>query len=432
MLLAIAFLAGLLVLNALFAMSELAMMTSRQSRLQQSAAQGSRGAAAALALAREPTRFLSTVQVGMTLVSILAGAFGEKAISTRMQQWVARIPALEPYSDIIALIIVVALIAYFSLVFGELVPKRLALAHPEAIASAISRPLNLLAAAAAAPVSVLMLSTDAVLKALRIKPPEGDDVSEEDVRSLVARAATTGVFTPLEHALFKRMFRVGDLTVRDLMVPRSEIVWIDEGRPIEEVRMLVATNAYSHFPVCRGSLDQVSGVVHIKELIARGLLAAREFNVPDAARRPLFVPGAMPALNLLDIFKSTRTHVALVVDEHGRTQGLITLNDVVSSLVGDISRRGQKRAPAATRRDDGSWLIDGRMPLHEMIAALGMTQGTDMPDVRTTAGLVTAVLGHVPREGEYAQWQGYRFEVVDMDGARVDKVLARAQQPPAA
>ncbi len=427
MLSAIAVLAVLLFLNAIFAMSELAMMTARPSRLQQSAARGSRGAAAALALAREPTRFLSTVQMGMTLIGILAGAYGERAISTRVQQQIARIPAVEPYSDAIALIFVVALIAYFSLVLGELVPKRLALAHPEAIASTISRPLNLLSVAAATPVRVLMLSTDAVLRVMRVRPRGGDDVSQEDVRSLVARAATTGVFSPLEHALFKRMFRVGDLTVGDLMVPRSEIVWIDEGAGPEQVRALVAASPFSHFPVCRGGLGRLVGVIHIRDLIAAG----RELRLSEGARQPLFVPETMPALNLLDLFKGTRTHVALVVDEHGATQGLITLNDVVSALVGDIGRRGEEPAPAATRREDGSWLIDGRLPLHEMVAALGIPPGTDLPDVRTTAGLVTAVLGHIPREGEHADWRGYRLEVVDMDGTRVDKVLALKQQPPA-
>lgn len=222
MLIPVLILAFLLVLNGVFAMSELAVMTSRQSRLQQAARAGSKGAAMALTLAREPTRFLSTVQVGITLIGVLAGAFGEQALSGEVEPIIARVPALAPYADTIALVVVVLLITYFSLVVGELVPKRIAIAHPEAVAGTIARPLNALSRMAAWPVKVLTVSTEAVLKVLRVKPRANDDVSEDDVRSLVARAASTGIFTPQEHRLFQRIMRVGDLTVHDLMVSRQE------------------------------------------------------------------------------------------------------------------------------------------------------------------------------------------------------------------
>lgn len=426
MLIAIAILALLLLLNGIFAMSELAMMTARQSRLQQAAAAGSKGAAAALALAREPTRFLSTVQVGITLIGILAGAFGEKAISTRVEGWVSRVPALEPYSDTIALVIVVLSITYFSLVLGELVPKRLALAFPELIATTIARPLTLISVVGAWPVWVLTVSTEAVLTLLRIKPRKGDDVSQEDVQSLVARAASTGVFTPQEHALFQRTMRVGDLTVHDLMVPRSEIVWIEEATRPDALRVLIGTSPYSHFPVCQGSLDKLVGVVHIKDLIAYGLLAGAEFNVTTVAHRPLFVPESMPALKLLDQFTSSKVHIAFVVDEHGGTLGLLTLNDVVGALVGDMSRRGEQPAPHATRREDGSWLLDGRLRVDEAASTLGLPAAfaDNRPDVSTVAGLVLAQLGHIPVEGEHIEWHGWRIEVVDMDGTRIDQLLA--------
>ncbi len=416
----------LLVLNGILAMAELAMMTSRQSRLQQAAASGSRGAAMALTLTREPTPFLSTVQVGITLIGILAGAFGENAISGRLQERVAKVPILADYSDQIALAIVVLTITYFSLVVGELVPKRLALAYPEAIATLISRPLNLLSKIAAWPVRLLTLSTEGLLKILRVKPRQGDDVSEDDVKSLVARATSTGVFSPMEHKLFQRIFRVGDLTVESLMVPRADIVWIEEDESIAAVRVVVGTSPYSHFPICRGSIDRLVGVVHIKDLIAYGLLAGSNFKVTAVAHKPLFVPETMPALRLLDMFQKSRNHVAFVVDEYGATRGLITMNDVLSAVVGDVARRSEEPAPTAVRRADGSWLLDGSLPLHEMVVTLNIPPHAEaeLPNVNTVAGLVLAQLGRIPVAGDRAVWHGFTMEVVDMDGSRIDKVMA--------
>lgn len=416
----------LLVLNGILAMAELAMMTSRQSRLQQAAASGSRGAAMALTLTREPTRFLSTVQVGITLIGILAGAFGENAISGRLQERIAKVPILADYSDQIALAIVVLTITYFSLVVGELVPKRLALAYPEAIATLISRPLNFLSKIAAWPVRLLTLSTEGLLKIFRVKPRQGDDVSEDDVKSLVARATSTGVFSPMEHRLFQRIFRVGDLTVESLMVPRADIVWIEEDESIDAVRVVVGTSPYSHFPICRGSIDRLVGVVHIKDLIAYGLLAGSSFKVTAVAHKPLFVPETMPALRLLDMFQKSRNHVAFVVDEYGATRGLITMNDVLSAVVGDVARRSEEPAPTAVRRADGSWLLDGSLPLHEMVVTLNIPPHAEaeLPNVNTVAGLVLAQLGRIPVAGDRAEWHGFTMEVVDMDGSRIDKVMA--------
>lgn len=426
MALALLILFVLLLCNGVFAMAELAVMTSRQSRLQQAASRGSRRAAAALVLAREPTRFLSTVQVAITLIGILAGAFGENALSGRVQEWVARIPILEPYSDKVALVIVVLALTYFSLVVGELVPKRLALAYPEAIASLISRPLSVLSLVTAWPVRVLTYSTDTILRLFRVRTRTGDDVSEDDVKALVARAASTGIFDPLEHKLFQRVFRVGDLTVASLMVPRADMIWIDENDPIDAVRVLVGTSPHSHFPVCRGTLDKLVGVVHIKDLIAYGLLAGENFKVTAVAQKPLFVPETMPALRLLDQFQRTKTHIAFIVDEYGGTQGLITLNDVVRAVVGDIARRSEEPQPGAVRRADGSWLLDGSLPLHEMVVSLNLAPEVEaeLPDVNTVAGLVLAQLGHIPVAAERCTWQGFTLEVMDMDGTRIDKVLA--------
>jgi putative hemolysin len=425
MVISILILAVLLILNGVFAMSELAMMTSRQSRLQQSAKAGSRGAAAAVALAREPTRFLSTVQVGITLIGILAGAFGENAFSGKLEPLVSRVPGLEPYADTIALALVVLLITYFSLVVGELVPKRIALAYPEMIASTISRPLNVLSIITAWPVKILTVSTEVLLKILRIKPQGGDDVSEDDVKALISRAATTGIFTLQELKLFQQTMRAGDLVVRDLMVSRADIIWIEEDEPIDAVRVLVGTSPHSHFPICRGNIDNLVGVVHVKDLIAYGLIAGKDFKVAVVAKKPLFVPEKMPALRLLDQFQSTQNHIAFVVDEFGGTLGMLTFNDVTRAIVGDVSRKGATSTPTLTRRSEREWLVDGRLPLHELVVGLELSPEVEstLPDVSTVTGLVTTVLGHIPREGESLKWQGLAIEVIDMDGPRVDKLL---------
>lgn len=425
---AIAFLliAALILINSLFAMAELAMMTSRRARLEQAASAGSRGSTLALSLARQPTKFLSTVQVGITLIGILAGAIAEDRISERMRDLLrATWPVLAPYADSIALVIVVLALTYVSLVFGELVPKRIALAYPESIAAIIARPLSILSIVAAVPIRVLTASTEAVLRVLRVCPREGEDISEQDVRALVASAASTGVFTPQQHGLFKRLFSLGELTVHDLMVPRARIAWIDESATIDRVRVVLGTSPHSHFPICRGGLDQLVGVVHVRDLIAHGLMNRDDFRVAEVARKPLFVPDTLPALSLLDRFKEDRTHVAFVVDEFGGTHGLITLNDLLAALLGDLGPRALASSPAAIRRQDGSWLVDGRMPIHELVLLLELPPEAERPDVSTAAGLITSLLGHIPHEGESAEWLSHVIEVVDMDGPRIDKLLVR-------
>lgn len=424
-------LAALLLVNAIFAASELSVMTSRPSRLQAMASRGSTGARRAMQLAREPTRFLSTVQVGITLIAIFSGAYAERAFTEHVQTWLADYPQLQAYSRPLSLAIVVLLLTYVSLVFGELVPKRIALAYPESVASFIASPVLFLSRLGAAPVRVLSWSTDAMLALLRVRS-RGDDVSEEDVRALVARAASTGVFDPLEHALFERAMRMGDLTARSLMVPRGQITWIDESMPAEDVRVVIGTAPFSHFPVCAGSIDRLVGVVHVKDLIAYGLLAGADFKVASVMQAPIYVPETMPALKLLELLQRSRTRIAFVVDEHGGLEGLVTANDLVQAVVGDLSRGTEEEHPRATRREDGSWLIDGRLPLPELLATLGLPDDAadELPDIATAAGLVTALIGDLPTTGERTQWKGWRFEVVDLDGRRVDKLLLTPEPDP--
>jgi putative hemolysin len=334
MLVAILVLLALLVVNGILAMSELAIMTSRTSRLERDARRGSKGAAAALALSREPTRFLSTVQVGITLIGILAGAFGEKAIASTLREWIALNPTLAPYAGEIALAIVVILITYFSLVLGELVPKRIAMAYPEGSASIIAPPLRVLSTLTAIPVRLLSASTEMILKALGVRQ-RGNDVSEEDVKAVVDRAATSGAIEPAEHQLFQRALAIGDRKAKALMVPRSDVVWIDESMSIDDMRVLLGTSPYSHFPICRERFDDLVGVVHIKDLIAYGLLGGTQFPVATVAQPPVFVPDTAPALRILETFQRERTHIVFVVDEYGSLEGIVTLNDDSQALANE-------------------------------------------------------------------------------------------------
>ncbi len=429
MLTAVLVLVVLLLLNGIFAMSELALMTSRPSRLAERAARGDRGAAAAVKLAENPTRFLSTVQIGITLIGILAGAYGEKAISGHVQALIARSPALAAHSDTIALVIVVLTITYFSLVMGELVPKRLALAFPERMSSLIAPALLVLSKLAVLPATMLTWSTETVLRVMRIKTGTGDDVSEEDLTSLMSRAASMGVLTEQEHALVRRTMQTDDLTASDLMTPRQEIVWLDENTTKDEVRSRISSSPHNQFPVCRESVDKVIGFVSVKTLITRGYLDGSQdavFPLGKLASKPLFVPDTCPALVLLERFREADRSVAIVVDEYGGTSGLVTVTDVVRSIVGDLSRADVMARPQAQKREDGSWLIDGRMPVDDVVQTLGINETAvgAVPEARTMAGVITALLGHIPIQSESVPWAGWRFEVVDMDGTRVDQVLA--------
>lgn len=429
MLIPVLVVALLLALNAVFAMSELALMTSSQSRLAERAGRGDRGAKAALKLASQPTRFLSTVQVGITLIGILAGAYGEKAISVHIASRLAQVPGLEEHGDLAATVLVVCVITYFSLVLGELVPKRLALAFPETMSSTIARPLSVLSRVMAAPAWFLTKSTEAVLALLRVSKDAGPGLSEADVKALVSRAASLGVLTPQEHDLLQRTMRADDLHASDLMVPRQDMVWLPVDAEREVVRDLIVGARFGHYPVCRGGVDEVVGVVSLRDMIAGGLLHGSEWKLGRLVTKPLFIPETCPALLLLGRFRETDSHLAVVVDEYGGISGLLTVGDVVRAIVGDMSKSDLLLRPGVVQRPDGSWLIDGRLPVADLVRVLGVAEESleEIPQARTAAGVVIAVLGSIPNESEGAVWEGWRLEVVDMDGARIDKLLATRQ-----
>ena len=433
MIVTLSILAALIALHAFVAACELAVMTSRPARLQAMADRGNRGAKHALMLSKDSARLLSTVHLIMTMTAIVEGAYGERELAHHLEGWLHDFPALAKHSETISFVVVITTLSYLLLVVGELVPKQVGIAYPERVATMTAPVLWWLSRLAGIPVRILAASTDGLTKLLGIRP-RGEDVSEEDVKAMVAQGTSTGVFDPIEQGIFERALRVGDMTARSLMVHRGQITWIDESMPAEDVRVVIGTAPFSHFPVCRGSIDRLLGVVHVKDLIAYGLLAGADFKVSAVMQEPIYVPETMPALKLLDLFQRSRTRIAFVVDEHGGLEGLVTANDLVQAIVGDLSRAGEEELPGAVQRDDGSWLVDGRMPTPELLQTLRLSPDAvdDLPDVATAAGLFTVLLGELPKTGDRVDWQGWRLEVVDLDGTRLDKLLVSPVPPAAA
>jgi len=414
----------LIVVNGIFVMAEMAVVSSRKPRLHQLANEQSRGAQAALELATSPDRFLATTQIGITLIAILTGALGERTLTERLSSRLEQIPRFDGYHETIAFAIVVALITYFSLVVGELLPKRLALANPESIASAIAGPMNVISRLCAPAVHLINGSTQLLMKALRFRLPEGSPVTEEEIKVMMEQGTEAGVFEETEHDIVKSIFKLGDRGVNALMRPRRDVVWLNLDDPFEENQRKLASSLYSRFPVAQGTLDNVVGIVHTKELLTR-CLAGSKIDFKEKLRPPLFVPEGLPALRLLEMFKKSRTHLALVVDEYGGVEGLVTLNDVMEDIVGDVASVDMPEEQQVHQRPDGSWLVDGKVQIDDLkellnVSNLGEDESTGY---QTLGGLVMMHVGRVPVTGDVFEAVGYRFEVVDMDGKRVDKVL---------
>jgi putative hemolysin len=419
---AIAVLALLIVLNGLLAMSELSIVASRRSRLQERAEAGHAGAAAAVALVDEPNRFLSTVQIGITLIGILAGALGGASLAGPLADWLdGALP--RTYGEVLSVAAVAIIITYFSLVAGELAPKRVALHHPEAIASAVARPMSAVARVTSPAVWVLSVSTNFVLRVLRVRPSGEPGVSEEEIRMLVSQAREAGIMTSAEQDMVTGVFELGDRHVSEIMTPRPRVVWIDVDDTQKEALQRAAGSGFSTFPVCRESLDDVIGVVSVKDLWA----ATVGGETPDilAHTRPAhFLPESMSVLAALEAFKNAPSHAALVVDEYGGTEGLVTLSDVLEELVGEIGPFTPIDEPRIQQRADGSWLVDGLVMFDDFLEAFSLHEPPEYThEYQTVAGFVLAQLGRVPDAADTFDYANIRVEVIDMDGPRVDKVL---------
>ena len=416
----------LIVLAGVFAMAEIALVSVRKPRLQQWADQGNTSAQVALDLANKPETFLATVQMGMTLVGIFAGAFGERTLSLRIESYLNGIPRLAPYGHAISLVTVVGAVTYVTLIIGELVPKQIALHSPERFASALAKPMMALSRVGAPIVTILNASASVVLRAFRIRPSEEPLVTEEEIKVIMEQGAEAGLIEESEHETVRRLFRLSDRAVMALMKPRHDIVWLDVDAPTEQTMKQVVASSHSRFPVARGSLDNVVGMVKEKDLLAC-CMSGRPLNLTDAAQPPLFVPGAIPAFRLLEMFKKSRTHVALVVDEYGDVEGLVTINDFFEDLVGEVASADTPQERHAVQRPDGSWLIDGKMPVHDFkeLLNLGKLPGEERGSYLTLGGFVMMQIGRIPVATDSFEAAGLRFEVVDMDGKRVDKVLVQ-------
>lgn len=414
----------LILANGLFALTEMSIVSSRKSRLENMAAAGSKGAKSALKLAEEPTPLLSAVQIGITLIGILTGAFGGARLSSYLASFLKEIPFLAASSDAISLAIVVGIITYLSLIVGELVPKKLALNNPEPLAAAVARPMTAFVRVNRPLVHLLSLSTAMVMKLLGAKPPEEPPVTEEEVRVLIGQGAQHGVFEKAEREMVEKIFILGDMRVGALMTPRTQIKWLDlEDNDQYNLRIIRSTN-HLFFPVARGSLDDIVGVIYSNEVLAN-YIPGKPLQLEEAARQPLFIPKNTPALKVLEKFKETGIYVALVVDEYGGMSGLISLYDIAEHIVGDMPYLGEDEDPDVIARDDGSWLVDGMLSAEELKELLDVDHfpSEERGYFQTLGGFIVSYLGRIPSTGEKFEWSGYQFEIVDMDKARVDKVL---------
>lgn len=421
----------LLLANGVFAMAEIAMVSARKPRLRRLAEQGSSRAKIAVDLAESPNRFLSTVQIGISLVGIFAGAYGGKTLTAEIAAPLRSLPFAGAYAEQIAFVIVVACITYFSLVVGELVPKRIGLNDPDGIAMFMARPMHWLSHAAGPLVTFLSFSTDQLVHALGFGPRKEAAVSEEEVRVLMQEGVRAGAFNKVESQIVHSALELDQLPVHEIMTPRPKVIWLNEADRHEQIWHKIVVSNHSHFPVYRENRDHVVGIVSVKAIYAN-LAAGAGVQLKNLVTPPLIVPESQTVLQLVEVFKQSGKHIALVTDEFGGIVGLVTLNDVMEAIVGEFPTQGERAKPEAKKREDGSWLIDAMIDIDALAAALpGFDFGSDAySQYQTLAGYVVKRLGHIPKEGETFEDQGYVFEVLDMDRHRVDKVLVMPIKSP--
>ncbi len=416
----------LIIANGVFALSETAFVSARKVRLQQWANEGNVKAAAALELVNSPNRLLSTVQLGITLIGILAGAFGGASIAEAVAVYIGAISWLAPYSAAIALALVVLCITYLSLVIGELVPKRIALNNPERIAMFMVTPMRVLSTIASPFIHLLSISTEGILRLIGLRPSTEPPITEEEINVLLEEGTQIGTFEAAEQDMIERIFRLGDRRVSILMTHRPDIAWLDANDTPQEINQAIRESSFSRFPVCDGSLDNVLGMVHVKDLFQQ-CMTGQSLDLKAVLQEPVYVLESTSTLKVLELFKQTGTQAALVIQEYGDIEGLITLNDILEAIVGDISSREDIDHPQVVEREDGSWLLDGMLPIEELKDILHIRKLPEEAsgDYNTVAGFVLLNLGHVPKTGEQFEWDRFRFEVMDMDGRRIDKVLVQ-------
>jgi putative hemolysin len=410
----------LIILNGFFAMSELAMVSAKRSRLQQLADDGSHGARRALKLVDDPTGFLSTVQVGITLVGIFAGAYGGSVFAEPLARVLE--PTLGSSADTTAFIIVVVVITYLSLILGELVPKRFAMTRAEGIAVAVAPIMQALATIGAPIVWLLRVSTVAVSSLVGANSADSSMVTEEDVKAMIAEGTQSGVFEEKEREMLEGVLRIADRSVRSIMIPRPDTVWLSVSDSQSEILDEIHSSGHSRFPVMGADAEDIIGVVQAKDLLEQQR-QDHGIDLAKAVRDPLFVNETMPILKLLDRFRAVNLHMAIVLDEYGSFEGIVTPTDILVAIAGSLPE-GQNDEYSAVRRGDGSWLLDGGMPIDDLERSLDWLKLPKDRDYETLAGFVLEQFGHIPGVGEGFDWADWRFEVIDLDGRRIDKVMA--------
>ncbi|MDX1907611.1 MAG: hemolysin family protein [Bacteroidia bacterium] len=415
----------LIILNGIFSMSEIAVISSRKSRLDAAAKRGDHQAQQVLALTQSPDRFLSTVQVGITLIGILTGVFSGENITTDIQGFLANIEPLAPYSRSLAVLIVVVLITYFSLVIGELVPKRIGLSNPEGIARAVVGPMQVLSVAATPFIWLLTRSSGLIVKLFRL-PVNLNAVTEDEIKAMIEEGTSSGAIQEIEQEIVENVLHLGDRRVASLMTSRQDIIWMDINDPPEENRRKILENRHSVYPLCDDQIDNVLGFVYLKDLLAEEELLPRLSKLDTIKRSALFLPENSKAYNALERFKETKIHHGIVVDEYGAVLGIVTINDIFDALVGDISQENEFEYEI-TVREDNSYLMDGQLPFDDFLQYLEITDATpeDHQDFHTLGGFAIHTLKRIPKTGDKFTWNGYEIEIVDMDLSRIDKVLVK-------
>jgi putative hemolysin len=424
----------LILINGLFVMAEMALVSSRKGRLQALADKGDKKARTALDLIEHPNRYLSATQIGITLISIMLGMFGEVSLTEDIAKRLSWIGPLAPWTHAIATGLTLVLLTFSTLLLAELVPKRIGQLNPEGLARLIARPMNWISRVSAPLIAVLSLLTDFILRFIPVRPAHEDHAPQEEVKAILASGAEEGTIAESEQQIVERVFQLGEQRVKTLMVPRNDIDTLDEHDTLQRVRVAVATSSHSHFPVISGDLDHLVGVVHVKDLVKHGLISDH-INLTALARKPMFVPESATALKVLEQFKRSGSHVAFVLDEYGVLVGLVTLNDLVESMLGEITSAGapDSNDPMIVKRHDGSYLLDGMVSVAELRAIMEAQAlpKQDVADFDTLGGFVMSYLGRVPATGDRFSFDRYTFEIMDMDRTRVDRVLLVIEPVPA-
>lgn len=413
----------LILLNGVFSMSEIALISARKSRLETSAKKGNPSAKTALDLANSPNKFLSTVQIGITLIGILTGIYSGDKVTDDVRLFLDQYATLQPYSANLSVGIVVVILTFFSLVLGELLPKRIGLNYPEAIAKAVAFPMKVISIITAPFIWLLTISTESMLKLFRIRPTADGKVTEEEIKAIIKEGTEVGEVQEIEQDIVERVFHIGDRKVNSLMTHRKSVDYLSLEDDFATLKQKVLDEIHSVYPVCEESLDEVVGVVLLKDLFAK--FETGNFNLRDIIKEPVYLIEHTSAYKALDIFKKTKVHYAIVTDEYGITQGMITLNDILEALVGDASDFYHEEFQLVAR-EDGTWLVDGHYSLHDFLTYFDLDELINDYEVTTVSGLIMTELSYIPKQGEKLIWNLFELEVIDMDGVKIDKVMVRS------